>query len=100
MYIIEVDTLVERKIRQGKMSLEELQKEEEEYIHKILPPQKLEKCSFCDSHAEVSIECCKHMYCQSCFEISQSNNTCLIESCDKVYKEAINLKNGIILKCH
>lgn len=96
--IIKVDTLLERLHRESKMSLEELQKEQEEISNHKLIKIHIEKCCFCDIPGDVAINCCDHKYCQECFEMTQSNYKCLIEGCEKIYKEATNLKNGMKLK--
>lgn len=93
-----MDTLLERLEREKKMSLEEVKREEEEYKNESMTKIIQETCCFCESIASVKLKECQHNYCQNCFEISQSDQLCLLEDCQKKYTEVINLKNGRILK--
>lgn len=98
LVIIKCDTYLERIEKEKKMSIEELQIENDSYKNDEIQKIEQVKCSFCDNLADVTVSPCKHSFCQNCFDMTQCDQSCMVEECQKKYDEALFLKNGKVIK--
>lgn len=91
-----IDTYYERIERQKKMTKEEIEKEEGEFISEFMKTPK-SKCQMCnDNVGFIKLNGCSELLCNECFSMVQSSSVCPI--CEKVFHEVTNIFTNQIMK--